>query len=205
MRHMNLKNNNIKKFNKQISKLIYNEFDEIISLLDPKYFIDNSNFIKLCQESINCINNGGKILLYGNGGSAADAQHLAAELVVKYKKRRAAIAAIALTTDTSIITATANDFNFKYIFSRQIEALGKKGDISLSITTSGNSENLIEAAKICKKKGIKTFCFSGNNGGNLSKYVDHPVIIKSNTTSVIQVIEISIGQILCNFLENSKK
>lgn len=190
---------------KNLEKLIINEFNEIKSVLDPKYFINNANFLELCKRSLICIKNGGKILFYGNGGSAADAQHLAAELVVKYKKRRRAIPAIALTTDTSIITANANDFDFSSIFSRQIEAIGNKNDISIAITTSGNSKNLIEAAKICKKQKIKTFCFSGNNGGKLSKHIDYPIIIKSKTTSVIQVIEICIGQILCNILENSVK
>lgn len=190
---------------KNLEKLIINEFNEIKSILDPKYFINNANFLELCKKSLICIRNGGKILFYGNGGSAADAQHLAAELVVKYKKRRRAIPAIALTTDTSILTATANDFDFSSIFSRQIEAIGNENDISIAITTSGNSKNLIEAAKMCKKQKIKTFCLSGNNGGKLSKYIDYPIIIKSKTTSVIQVIEICIGQILCNILENSVK
>ena len=190
---------------KNVEKLFNNEFNEIKSLLDVNYFISNSNFIELCKNSIKCINNGGKILLYGNGGSAADAQHLAAELVVKYKKKRKPISAIALTTDTSILTAHSNDFHFDTIFSRQIDALGNKKDICIAITTSGNSKNLIEAAKICKSKKIKSFCLSGNNGGKLSKYTDYPIIIKSKTTSVIQVMEICIGQILCNILENNLK
>ena len=97
---------------KNLEKLFKNEFNEIKSLLDANYFINNSNFIELCKNSIKCMNNGGKILIYGNGGSAADAQHLAAELVVKYKKKRKPISAIALTTDTSVLTAHSNDFHF---------------------------------------------------------------------------------------------
>ena len=190
--------------NKTLDKLIFKEFDEIKSLLDPNYFIKNKNFKFLCQKAKECIRSGGKILFYGNGGSAADAQHLAAELVVRYKKKRKAIPAIALTTDTSILTATSNDLDFKNVFSRQIEAIGNKRDISISITTSGNSNNLIEAAKMCKKKKIKSFCFSGNKGGKLKKYIDHTILIPSNTTSVIQVVEIAIGQILCNILEDAE-
>jgi D-sedoheptulose 7-phosphate isomerase len=188
---------------KKLSDLIRKEFFEIRSLLNYRKFINNKNFIKLIDETIVTIQNGGKIFFYGNGGSASDAQHLAAELVVKYKRKRKAIPAIALSTDTSILTATANDFSFNKVFSRQIEALGKENDISLAITTSGNSKNLIEAAKIAKKKKMKTFCFSGNKGGKLKRFIKYPIIINSNNTSVIQVIEITLGQIFCNIIENS--
>ena len=188
---------------KKLNDLIRKEFFEIRSLLNYRKFINNKNFIKLIDETIITIQNGGKIFFYGNGGSASDAQHLAAELVVKYKRKRKAIPAIALSTDTSILTAAANDFSFNKVFSRQIEALGKENDISLAITTSGNSKNLIEAAKIAKKKKMKTFCFSGNKGGKLKRFIKYPIIINSNNTSVIQVIEITLGQIFCNIIENS--
>ena len=120
---------------KKLNDLIRKEFFEIRSLLNYRKFINNKNFIKLIDETIITIQNGGKIFFYGNGGSASDAQHLAAELVVKYKRKRKAIPAIALSTDTSILTAAANDFSFNKVFSRQIEALGKENDISLAITT----------------------------------------------------------------------
>ena len=135
------------------------------------------NFEKLCTISIKSIEKGNKIIFFGNGGSAADSLHLATELKVKYKKKRKALNAIALSSDTASITARANDFDFKYIFSRQLEAHGNAGDIAIALTTSGNSKNLIEACKVAKKLKIKTFCFSGNNGGILKKYVDHPIII----------------------------
>ncbi len=128
---------------------------------------------------------------------------MAAELVCKYKKIRKAIPAISLTTDTSVLTSIGNDINFKFIFSRQIEAIGNKGDIAIAITTSGNSLNLIEAIKAAKKKKILTFCFSGNKGGKLKKFVDYPILIPSKITSQIQVAEILIGQIFCEYLENS--
>ena len=126
-----------------------------------------------------------------------------AELVCKYKKIRKAIPAISLATDTSILTSIGNDMDFKFIFSRQIEAIGKKGDIAIAITTSGNSNNLIEATKVANKKGILTFCFTGNSGGRLKKYVNYPILIPSKTTSQIQVAEILLGQVYCEFLESN--
>jgi D-sedoheptulose 7-phosphate isomerase len=185
-------------------KLLFTEIEKIEKTLIKikKDYI--KNFDKLCFECLKTIKKKNKIIFYGNGGSASDAQHLAAELVVRYKKRmRNAISAISLATDTSIITATGNDFDFKYIFSRQIEAIAKKGDLAIAITTSGNSKNLIEAAKTLNKMKIKSFCFSGNKGGKLKKYIKYPIIIPSANTSEIQVAEIMIGQILCEFLENN--
>lgn len=154
------------------------------------------------KKSIVAINNNRKIIFLGNGGSASDAQHLATELTCKFKKKRRALPALALTTDTSALTAIGNDYGFKYIFSRQIEAIGNKGDILIAITTSGNSLNLIEALKIAKRKKILTFCFSGNNGGKLKRYTQYPIILKSNETDVLQVAEIAIGQIYCSILED---
>ena len=142
-----------------------------------------------------------KIIFIGNGGSASDAQHLATELTVRYKKNRKAISAVSLATDTSALTAIGNDFGFKYIFSRQLEALGNLGDLCIAITTSGNSQNLIEAAKISKKKGITFYAFSGNKGGKLKRYTKNLILVPSKATSQIQVIEIFLGQILCDYLE----
>ena len=161
------------------------------------------NFINLCTLSIKAIKNGNKIIFYGNGGSASDSQHLATELVVRYQKNRPAISSIALSSDNSMITAIANDFHFKKIFSRQLESIGRKGDICIALTTSGNSINLIEAAKVSKKKGILTFCFTGNKGGKIKKFTKYPIIIDSKIPSVIQVIELHFGQIFCGILENS--
>jgi D-sedoheptulose 7-phosphate isomerase len=184
--------------------LLFSEIERIENTLrdiKKKYI---KNFDRLCFESLKTVKTKNKIIFYGNGGSASDAQHLAAELVVRYKKKkRNTISAISIATDTSIITATGNDFDFKYIFSRQIEAIAKKGDLAIAITTSGNSKNLIEAAKTLNKMKIKSFCFSGNEGGRLKKFIKYPIIIPSANTSVIQVVEIMIGQVLCEFLENN--
>lgn len=186
---------------KKKNTIIKNEFKEIINILNTFELTKNTNFTKLCEFTIAALKRKKKIIFFGNGGSAADAQHLAAEFVVKYSKKRSALPAISLATDTSILTAIGNDFNFNSIFSRQIEAIGEEGDIAIAITTSGNSTNLIEAIKIANKKKINTFCFSGNLGGKLKRYVRYPIIIPSKKTSAIQAVEIIIGQIYCEIVE----
>ena len=183
--------------------ILNNEISQVMLLLEKLKVKDLKNFELLCLSSLDKLKKGKKIIFIGNGGSASDAQHLAAELVCKYKKKRKALAAIALTTDTSILTSIGNDLNFKYIFSRQIEAIGNKGDVLIAITTSGNSLNLIEAVKSANKKKLLTFCFSGNNGGKIKSFVNYPILIPSKITSQIQVAEILIGQSFCEFLENN--
>lgn len=180
-----------------------NEISEILDCLTEIKKNKNDNFKKLCLQSKKALKKGGKIIFCGNGGSASDAQHLAAELVVKYQKKRKALAAISLATDTSIITATGNDFSFDEIFSRQIEALGQKEDILICITTSGKSKNIINAIKSANKKKIKCFTFSGNGGGLIKNLNSELIIIPHTKTSVIQVCEITLGQILCDYLENN--
>jgi D-sedoheptulose 7-phosphate isomerase len=157
-------------------------------------------FAKLLAACVACIRGGGKIMLFGNGGSAADAQHLATELTVRYKDNRAAIAAIALTTDTSTLTAAGNDLGFEQVFARQIEALGKKGDIAIAISTSGKSANILAAAKQAKAMGIVTAALSGKGGGDLTG-LDHLLVVPSDTTARIQEMHILLGQMLCGALE----
>jgi len=188
--------------NKKIIKIFQTEKNGIKNILNNLDLNNLSVFFKLCNKAKKAIKEKKKIIFFGNGGSASDAQHLATELTVRYKKNRKAISAISLATDTSALTAIGNDFGFDYIFSRQLEALGNKGDISIAITTSGNSQNLIEASKIAKKKGILFYVFSGNNGGKLKKYTKNLIIIPSKITSQIQVTEIFLGQILCDYLES---
>ena len=187
-----------------LEKKIYKEVDELNSIFKNFNIKSLRIFSLLCKYTLRAMDKN-KILFCGNGGSAADAQHLATELVVKYKKKRKALPAIALSTDTSILTAVGNDYDFKNIFSRQIDAIGKKGDVLLLITTSGNSLNLIEALKVAKKKEIHVFCFSGNNGGKIKRYLKNIIIIPSKNTSLIQVIEIFLGQILCDYVETNFK
>ena len=190
--------------NKNISNFFFKDVDLIIKdfLLLKKNF-DITNFLILCQKSIKAINNKKKIILFGNGGSAADAQHIATELTVKYQLNRRPFPAISLATDTSALTAIGNDFSFNDIFSRQIEALANSGDIIIGISTSGNSQNVINAIRIANKMKLSTFCFLGNNGGKLKKYAKFPIIVPGQSTSIIQVIQISIAQIYCGIIEKN--
>jgi D-sedoheptulose 7-phosphate isomerase len=159
-------------------------------------------FAKLVAACVTAIRAGNKIMLFGNGGSAADAQHLATELTVRYKKDRAAIAAIALTTDTSTLTAAGNDLGFEQIFARQIEALGRKGDVAIAISTSGKSANILAAVKEAKARGIVTVAFTGKGGGDFNAAgVDHLLVVPSDTTARIQEMHIMLGQMLCGALE----
>ena len=189
-----------------LNKIIKNNFNkekrELNYLISSINLDKIGNFKLLVRMSIKAIIKGNKILFYGNGGSAADSQHLATELTIRYKKKRKAIAALALTTDTSALTAAGNDMGFKKIFSRQIESLGNPGDIAIALTTSGNSLNLAEAAREANKKKIITFCFSGNKGGVLKKFTKYPIIINSKNASIIQTCEIYLGQIFCSILED---
>ena len=158
-------------------------------------------FAKLVQACAQSIRGGGKLMFFGNGGSAADAQHLATELIVRYKKDRAAIAAIALTTDSSVLTATGNDLGFEKIFARQIEALGRKGDIAVAISTSGKSPNVIAGLRQAKAMGLVTAAFGANDGGSMPALSDHLLLVPSATTARIQEMHILLGQMLCGALE----
>jgi D-sedoheptulose 7-phosphate isomerase len=169
-----------------------------------KNFLGNLNLA--LKQLTNCIKNNGKIIFAGNGGSAADAQHLAAELVGKFLKKRRSIPAISLTTNTSIITSLANDFNYNYIFARQIESLANKGDIFFGITTSGKSKNLIEAFKTCKKMGIGTICLTKKKyPRNLDKLCDIVIPVTAERVDRIQEIHIFVGHTICENLENAMK
>ena len=158
-------------------------------------------FAGLVGACVKSIRGGGKLMFFGNGGSAADAQHLATELTVRYKSDRAAIAAIALTTDTSALTAAGNDLGFERIFARQIEALGKPGDIAIALSTSGKSPNIIAALKQAKAMKLVTAALGGKGGGELSGVADHLLVVPSNTTARIQEMHIALGQMLCGALE----
>lgn len=144
---------------------------------------------------------GGKILAFGNGGSAADAQHFAAELVNRYVADRPALAAIALTTDSSILTSVSNDSDFRFVFSRQVEALGASGDTALAISTSGNSENVLEAVAACGARGIGTIGLLGKDGGKLRSEVDLALVVPHPETARIQEVHAMIVHLLCQILE----
>jgi len=153
------------------------------------------------QWVIECFKTGGKVLLFGNGGSAADAQHIATELVCRFQKERKALPALALSTNSSLVTAQTNDFGFETVFSRQIEAWAKKGDIAIAISTSGNSPNILEGVKKAKELGMRTIGFIGKGGGELKNLVDLPLIVPSNDVPRIQEAHITIGHIICHLVE----
>ncbi len=146
---------------------------------------------------------GNKLFFFGNGGSAADAQHMAAEFVNRYIMNRPPLPAIALTTDTSILTSVSNDFTFSEIFAKQLRALGKERDVAIGITTTGNSPNIIKAFEVAKEMGMKTVAFTGGDGGTVGKMVDFPLVVPSSSTPRIQEAHILIGHILCEMVEHS--
>lgn len=160
-----------------------------------------TSVVHLCVSTLRA---GNKIMLFGNGGSAADAQHIAAEFVNRLQKKsegRPPLAALALTTDTSILTSIANDRDFSQIFSRQIQALGKPGDIAWGISTSGNSPNLIRAIKTARGMGITTLGLTGNGGGEMGTLVDHHLTVESTDTTRIQEVHITLAHIICELIE----
>jgi D-sedoheptulose 7-phosphate isomerase len=147
------------------------------------------------------IRRGGKILLFGNGGSAADAQHIAAELVIRYKTDRLPIAAIALNTDTSTLTACANDLGYDRIFERQIEAIGRTGDVAFALSTSGRSSNVLKGLRQARTMGLQTIGLAGGSGGEMRDACDAIIVVPSTVTSRIQEMHITIGHMLCKALE----
>lgn len=159
------------------------------------------SFAGLLAACVKSLRAGGKLMFFGNGGSAADCQHLATELTIRYKKDRAAIAAIALTTDTSALTAGGNDLGFEQIFARQIEALGRPGDVAIGISTSGKSPNVLTALARAKALGLVTVAFGGKDGGDLRHVADHVLVVPCDTTARIQEMHITIGQMLCGAIE----
>jgi len=161
-----------------------------------------SNSIELISKvSIETLESKGKIVLFGNGGSAADAQHIAAELVGRYKMDRKGLPAIALTTDTSALTAIANDFGYENIFARQLEALLNKNDLVIGISTSGNSKNVINALDYANELGVKTIGLSGGDGGVMNEICSHNLVVPSFDTPRIQEMHIFIGHTICHLVD----
>lgn len=177
------------------------EFKEHLEVAQATEKALYESFETLLDQCVKAIQRGNKILFFGNGGSAGDSQHLATELVVRYRDNRAPIPAIALTTDTSCLTAIGNDLGFDHLFSRQVDALGQEGDIALGITTSGKSPNVDLAFKKAKEKGLYTAALTGKGGGDLHGVVDLMLVVPSNTTARIQEMHITLGQMLCDALE----
>ncbi|MDI6891778.1 MAG: D-sedoheptulose 7-phosphate isomerase [Actinomycetota bacterium] len=153
------------------------------------------------QAVIDALKAGSKVILFGNGGSAADTQHIACELVGRFGRERPALPAVALTTDTSVLTAVGNDTGFENIFARQVEALAKAGDVAIAISTSGSSPDVLKAVEVAREKGCKVVGFTGKNGKKLADLADLAVVIPSDETPRIQEAHITIGHIICRLVE----
>ena len=170
----------------------------MFNALEPLFPLISTVGIKM-QD---CIKSGGKILIMGNGGSAADSQHIAAEIVGRFKKERKGMPAIALTTDTSILTSVGNDYGYDYIFARQVEALCRPEDLVIGITTSGNSANVVRAMEAAKEIGATTVGLTGGSGGKLNAICDFNLVMPSSVTARIQEAHIFVGHSLCEILES---
>jgi D-sedoheptulose 7-phosphate isomerase len=157
----------------------------------------------LAEHVLSVLRGGGKLMFCGNGGSAADAQHLAAEYVVRFTRARSALPAVALTTDTSILTAGANDFGFEQVFARQVEALGRPGDLLILHSTSGESENLLRAAEAARVAGVSTFALLARDGGRLRAMVDGYLVIPTSVTARAQELHLAVGHLVCDLVEKA--
>ncbi len=162
---------------------------------------NTEQLIIFAQTIVDCLNNGGKILICGNGGSAADAQHIAAEFVGRFVMERPSLPAIALTTDTSLLTAVSNDYSFSDVFEKQVSALANQGDILWGISTSGNSENVIKALRKASKNNVTTLGFSGRDGGQMRGICDHIIVIDEKETARIQELHILSAHIICGLVD----
>lgn len=160
-----------------------------------------SRMLSLIEAITSALKAGNKILIFGNGGSAADAQHLAAEFVNRFLIERPPLPAIALTTDSSVITSIGNDYNFADIFSKQIRAIGQAGDVAWGISTSGNSPNVLRGLETAKKIGMVTVAFTGKDGGEIAKMVDHSLNVASGNTPRIQEVHITAGHAVCEMVD----
>lgn len=160
-----------------------------------------SRLVAVVEAIISALKAGNKILLFGNGGSAADAQHLAAEFVNRFVIERPPLPAIALTTDSSIITSIGNDYDFSEVFSKQIRAIGQAGDIAWGISTSGNSANVLKGLEVAKKIGLVTIAFTGKDGGSIAKIADLSINVSSSVTARIQEAHITAGHAICDLVD----
>ena len=170
-----------------------------------KSFFDRSadEVVRVADRLIRTLRQGHKVLLFGNGGSAADAQHIAAELTNRFQRERRGLPAIALTTDTSALTSIANDVGFDQVFARQLDALGTKGDMAIAISTSGNSPNVVEGIRAAREREIETVGLLGRDGGRAREFVDHALVVGAEKSSRIQEIHILVGHVLCEAVEEA--
>jgi len=175
--------------------------DSASTVLSTKNLVNE--ILNAVDEITTSIKNGGKLVIFGNGGSAADAQHIAGELIGRFQKNRKSYPAIAMTTDTSTLTAISNDFSYDVIFSRQCEALVSKEDVAIGISTSGNSKNVFDGLSVCKQKRATTIALLGNDGGKIKESVDIAIIVNSSSTPRIQEAHRTIYHIICQIVEEN--
>ena len=186
-----------------MQSIIKYEFNEHLAT-SKKTMESVGKSIEIAAElCIDCLKKGNKILLFGNGGSAADAQHIAAEIVGRYKTERKGLSAIALTTDTSALTAISNDYGYLHVFDRQVEALANEGDVLIGISTGGSSANVVSALKIAKDLGCKSIGFSGKDGGEFNHLCDVNIVVPAEDTPRIQEMHILIGHTICHLIDQT--
>jgi D-sedoheptulose 7-phosphate isomerase len=184
----------------EAARLAEKAFAATIALHD-RIRVNLGSTLLAAEAMLEAIKAGHKLLLFGNGGSASDAQHMSAELVGRFQRERAAIAAIALTTDTSILTSIANDYSFKQVFARQIEALGQAGDVAFGISTSGESPNVVHALNAAKAKGLKTIALTGRDGGSVGRAADLHVNVPDQSTARVQEVHRTLIHVMCEVIE----
>lgn len=185
-----------------MKQTIKDEFSSHLETITKVIETMEDSLVQASLLAVETLKNGNKILLCGNGGSAADAQHIAAELTGRYKTERRGLPGIALTTDTSALTAIGNDYGYDRVFDRQVEALANKGDLIIGISTSGNSKNIVSALKLGRELGCKTLGFSGRDGGAMNEVCDINLVVPSNNTPRIQEMHILFGHTICQIIDN---
>jgi D-sedoheptulose 7-phosphate isomerase len=186
-----------------MKKAIIEEFQSHLETIQSVIGTMEDDLEKASQMAVDTIKRGNKVLLCGNGGSAADAQHIAAEFTGRYKTERRGLPAIALTTDTSALTAIGNDYGYDRVFDRQVEALANEGDLLIGISTSGNSKNIISALSLAKEMGCQTLGFSGRDGGAMNDVCNINLVVPSNNTPRIQEMHILFGHTICQCIDNN--
>jgi D-sedoheptulose 7-phosphate isomerase len=186
-----------------MKKAIIEEFQSHLETIQSVIGTMEDDLEKASQMAVDTIKRGNKVLLCGNGGSAADAQHIAAEFTGRYKTERRGLPAIALTTDTSALTAIGNDYGYDRVFDRQVEALANEGDLVIGISTSGNSKNVISALSLAKEMGCNTLGLSGRDGGAMNEVCDINLVVPSNNTPRIQEMHILFGHTICQCIDNN--
>ena len=188
-----------------MKETVRNIFEESLRIKE-KFISDETNVAAIAEAAsllVKCYRRGGKVIVFGNGGSAADSQHLAAELVVRFEKERKGFPCVALTTNTSILTAASNDYDFSKTFSRQVEALAGPSDVAVAISTSGNSENVLEGARSAHARKVPVIALTGRGGGELLKESDIAIVAKAENTARIQEIHVTVIHVLCKIVEDA--